>query len=103
MDNGVEVWNYLSDIVGAFDRVDRDILVGYFPQSGISHSMLRLLFTYLAPRAALVVVQGSKLDTFIIEDDVLQRTVFGLLLWNAFFKKKSTIHSGAHISPSEIC
>ena len=87
LDNGFKVGIYLSDIAGAFDRVDRDILTEYLRQSGISQPMLRFLFSYLAPRAATVVVQGYESDSFTIEDEVFRRTVLGPPLWNIFFRE----------------
>ena len=76
-----------KNIAGAFDRVDRDILTEYLRQSCISQPMLRFLFSYLAPRAATVVVQGYESDSFTIEDEVFQGTVLGPPLWNIFFRE----------------
>ena len=85
LDNVFEVCIYLSDISGAFDRVDRDILIEYLRRWGISEPMRRFLYSYLAPRAASVVVQGHVSDSFTIEDEVFQSTVLGPPLWNVFF------------------
>ena len=49
--------------------------------------MLRFLFSYLAPHAATVVVQGCESDTFKIEDEVFQGTVLGPPLWNICFRE----------------
>ena len=87
LDNGFKVGIYLSDISGAFDRVDRDILSEYLRQHGISDSMFRFLYSYLAPRNANVVVQGCESATFTIEDEVFQGTVLGPPLWNVFFRE----------------
>ena len=77
---------YLSDISGAFDRVDLEILAEDLRQNGISDSMLRFLYSYLAPREAAVVVQGHNSDVFTIQDEVFQGTVLGQRFWNVFFK-----------------
>ena len=49
--------------------------------------MLRFLFSYLAPRAATVVVQVYESDSFTIEDEVFQGTVLGPPLWNICFRE----------------
>ena len=86
-DNGYKVCIYLSDISGAFDRVDRDILIEYLRRWGISEPMRRFLYSYLAPRAASVVAQGHVSESFTIEDEVFQGTVLGPPLWNVFFRE----------------
>ena len=86
LDTGCKIGIYLSDISGAFDRVDREILAEDLRQNGISDSMLRFLYSYLAPREAAVVVQGHNSDVFTIQDEVFQGTVLGPPLWNVFFK-----------------
>ena len=86
LDTGCKIGIYLPDISGAFGRVNREILAEHLRQNGISDSMLRFLYSYLAPREAAVVVQGHNSDVFTIQDEVFQGTVLGPPLWNVFFK-----------------
>ena len=86
LDNGFKVGIYLSDISGAFDRVDRELLADDFRRYGVSECLFRLLYSYLAPREASVVVQGCASSNFTIEDEVFQGTVLGPPLWNVFFR-----------------
>ena len=85
LDNGFKVAIYLSDISGAFDRVSREILVRRLLQAGLTEDMVAFLFDYLAPRKAVVIVQGKESDAFTIKDEVFQGTVLGPPLWNVFF------------------
>ena len=86
LDNGFKVGIYLSDISGAFDRVDREILIERLRRTGLSDTLLEFLYDYLAPRQAVVVVQGKNSHPFSIEDEIFQGTVLGPPLWNVFFK-----------------
>ena len=85
LDNGFKVGIYLSDISGAFDRVDREILADDIRRNGVTDCLFRFLFSYLAPREASVVVQGCASTNFTIKDEVFQGTVLGPPLWNVFF------------------
>jgi hypothetical protein len=64
LDEGFEVGIYLSDISGAFDKVDRDVLTQRLKRIGLSSSMIEFLHDYLAPRRAVVVVQGHESIAF---------------------------------------
>ena len=86
LDTKCKIGIYLSDISMVFDCFDREILAEDLRQNGISDSMLRFLYSYLAPREAAVVVQGHNSDVFTIQDEVFQGTVLGPPLWNVFFK-----------------
>ena len=85
LDDGNIIGVYLSDISGAFDRVDREILLTRLLEAGVSDTMLSFLRDYLAPRRARVAVQGASSDPFGIADEVFQGTVLGPPLWNIFF------------------
>ena len=91
LDNGFKVGIYISDISGAFDRVDQEILAEDIKRYGVSDCLFRLLFSYLAPREASVVVQGCASTNFAIEDEVFQGTVLGPPLNNVFFKDIDTL------------
>ena len=86
MDNGFKVAIYLSDIAGAFDKVDRDILLKRLKSAGLQDAMLDFLYSYLAPREAVVVVQGKESHRYRICNEIFQGTVLGPPLWNVFFK-----------------
>ena len=86
LDQGFKVGIYLSDIAGAFDRVDRSILTELLRRTGLSDALVDFLCDYLAPRFAVVIVQGHHSHTFTIKDEVFQGTVMGPGLWNIFFE-----------------
>ena len=46
--------------------------------------------SYLAPREAVVVVEGARSEPYIIADMVFQGTVLGPMLWNMFLADIST-------------
>ena len=93
MDSGFKVAIYLSDIAGAFDRVDRDILISRLRAAGVSSAMIDLLSSYLAARQAVVIVQGCESKPFLIENQVFQGTVLGPPLSNVFFQPVDQIIS----------
>ena len=85
LDKGKKVGVFLSDIAGAFDRVDTRALLAKMERAGVS-AKLRLFFSnYLSGRTAVVIVNGVQSETFSIQDMVFQRTVLGPMLWNIFF------------------
>ena len=71
---------YLSDISGAFDRVGVRLLLQRAPRAGLSLIWLRFLSSYLAPRFAVVVVDGAHSEPYVIRDMVFQGTVLGPIL-----------------------
>ena len=75
----------MSDISGAFDRVSTELMLQKAARTGLSPSWLKFLNSYLAPRQAVVVVEGVESDPFIIKDMLFQGTVLGPMLWNVFF------------------
>ena len=83
---------FLSDISGAFDRVDADKMVRKLRRIGLSDQLLRLFEDYLSPRRATVAVDGSESYEFILQNMVFQGTVLGPTLWNIYF---SDIHASA--------
>ena len=77
LDNGFKVAIYLSDISGAFDKVDRDILVMYLRNNGVSAGLCDFIQDYSAPRSAVVIVQGTKSTPCCIDNQIFQGTVLG--------------------------
>ena len=86
LDQGFKVGIYLSDVSGAFDKVDRDILVRRLRSIGLSASLVDFFSDYLAPRSAVVIVQGYESQPFVISNQAFQGTVLGPPLWNVFFE-----------------
>jgi len=96
LDNSFKVGIYLSDISGAFDRVERELLTDRLREVGLSDALVQFFHDYLAPRTATVVVQGRCSEPFVIDNEVFQGTVLGPPLWNVFFEPiDSTIRSSS--------
>lgn len=88
---GHRVGLYLSDISGAFDRVDSEILLKKCHGAGLGDRVCKFLRAFLAPRRAVVLVQGAKSRETIISNQVYQGTVLGPPLWNLYFADVSTV------------
>ena len=58
MNSGKKIGLYLSDISGAFDRVNAKLLMKKLARTGLSPSWLAFIESYLAPCEAVVVVEG---------------------------------------------
>ena len=82
---GQKIGLYLSDISGAFDKVDRTLLIGKLSQIGWPDTFLDFLNSYLLPREGIVTVENAKSEAMALCDMVSQGTVLGPSLWNAFF------------------
>jgi hypothetical protein len=86
LSKGKKVGAFFSDISGAFDRVDSDILLRKLKQAGVCPSLLRFFSGYLSPRSAVVVVAGATSARHALANTVFQGTVLGPPLWNVFFQ-----------------
>ena len=82
---GKRIGLFLSDISGAFDRVDADILLNKCASAGLGDKLCRFLRAFLSPRRAVVLVQGTKSSEKVIANQVFQGTVLGPPLWNVHF------------------
>ena len=82
---GNKIGAYLSDISGAFDKVDKRYLLAKLHNAGVGGDFLNFLDAYLAPRTGQVCVQGKLPEIMPLEDTVFQGTVNGPSLWNVFF------------------
>lgn len=82
---GRRIGLFLSDISGAFDRVDSEILLRKCAAAGLGDKVCGFLRAFLAPRRAIVLVQGSKSTAKSISNEVYQGTVLGPPLWNVHF------------------
>ncbi|EER15385.1 hypothetical protein Pmar_PMAR018737, partial [Perkinsus marinus ATCC 50983] len=81
-----------SDIAGAFDRVDRHLLVLRLENCGMRGKLLNLLRNYLSERRFRVVCGGTSSSLFCESAGVCQGSCLGPVLWLYFF---SPIHSSA--------
>ena len=72
LDHGFKVAIFLSDISGAFDNVDRDILVAYLRNARVLETLCDFIEDYLAPRSATAIVQGTYSTAFRIENQVFK-------------------------------
>ena len=77
LETGHVVGLYCSDVFGAFDRVDRDILVRKLRSSGLSPCLVRVLESWLDDRVAEVVVGGQAAALSPVRNSVFQGTVWG--------------------------
>jgi len=87
---GFKVGVYLSDISGAFDKVNRCLLLGKLAQLGLPDTFLDFLNNYLLPREGFVTVENAISEVMWLCDMVFQGTVLGPSLWNAFFADVAT-------------
>ena len=86
---------YLSDISGAFDKVNRCLLIGKLSRIGLPSTFLDFLNSYLVTREGLVRVEGAVSEVMLLSNMVFQGTVLGPSLWNAFFGDVSvSVHQG---------
>ena len=77
---------FLSDIAGAFDRVDASKLLQKLRRLGVCDALMALFTDFLSPRRAQVVVDGGQSYEFTLKDMVFQGTVLGPSFWNIFFE-----------------
>ena len=100
---GEKVAAYLSDIIGAFDRVFKDFLLAKLYAAGVGVQYLNFLDSYLQPRKGRVIVEGVASDVFEIADTVFQGTVLGPCLWNVFFSDVEIPASSTGGGRSNVC
>ena len=83
--NHEKIGVYLSDISGAFDRVEKGRLLEKLRLCGLNSKFLQFFDDFLDPRSAVVVVDGASACPLTISNMVYQGTVLGPYLWNIFF------------------
>ena len=76
---------WLSDIVGAFDRVCEELLMGKLVRLGMPDIYLDFLNAYLDSNIGYALIEGDVSDAFALIIQVFQGTVRGPALWNTFF------------------
>ena len=84
--NREKIGIYLSDISGAFDKVEKVRLMQKLANAGLNDNLVNLLQDYLSIRAAYVLSNGEKSEQMGLENTVFQGTVLGPTLWNVSFK-----------------
>ena len=67
----------MSDVSGAFDRVDTKKLLAKMRRLGICETLMAFFEDYLAPRSARVAVDGAESFAFVLLNMVFQGTVRG--------------------------
>ena len=85
LNDGCKVGVYCSDVAGAFDRVDSELLLRKLASFGLNVRLLRIIRSWLRERKGYVIVSGEKSRPMSLRDMVFQGTVWGPSLWNAFF------------------
>ena len=65
---GRKIGVYLSDISGAFDRVESSLLLKKLEAAGLNENLLAFLASYLAPRGSTVVVAGSQSEERVLKN-----------------------------------
>ena len=93
---------FLSDISGAFDKVEVHRLMAKLEATGINNELLNLLRDYLSAREAYVVVNGERSARIVLANTVFQGTVLGPSLWNVFFKDVAEIPELKDATPSQF-
>ena len=80
---------YLSDVSGAFDKVEAQRLMQKLEASDVDPKMLPVIRSWLRARRAKVVVGGAQADMPDLENQVFQGTVWGPILWLVFYADSS--------------
>lgn len=85
-DKGRKYCLYCSDVAGAFDRVEAERLTNKLRTLKVPEQWVALFASWLRARTARVVVGGVYSEAMTLENMVFQGTVWGPVLWNAFYK-----------------
>ena len=82
---GRKIGLYCSDVAGAFDRVNAELLMCKLASCGLNARLLKVLRSWLRDRSGFVIVNGEKSREMPLRNMVFQGTVWGPSLWNVFF------------------
>ena len=82
---GRRVAVYCADVSGAFDKVHAGRLLGKLRACGVAEGVLRFLASWLQPRTARVVANGSMPDVVDMHNMVYQGTAWGPPFWNSYY------------------
>ena len=83
--SGQKVGLFSGDVSGAFDNVDSARLCSKLRLLGIFRRIVDVIDSWLQPRTARVVLDGSASDEIGMTNMVYQGTVWGPCLWNCYF------------------
>ncbi len=76
-----------TDIAGAFDRVDRDLLKLRLQEAGVQGQLYRLMSSYLSDRTFHIRISGCESKKFPLDIGVVQGSGLGPVMWNIFFSQ----------------
>ena len=82
---GSKIGVYASDVQGAFDKVDSELLLRKLASFNLDARILAVVRSWLRERRGLVIVNGCFSRPIRLFNMVYQGTVWGPTLWNAFF------------------
>ena len=85
LNDGFKIGIYCSDVSGAFDRVDADILIKKLESFGLNKKLVSVIRSWLRQRKGFVIVSGEKSEAMHLSNMVYQGTVWGPPLWNVHF------------------
>ena len=85
LNDGCTAGVYLSDVSGAFDKVDAELLMSKLKSFGLNKRLLAVIRSWLRDRDGYVIVSGESSRRINLRDIVFQGTVWAPKLWNAFF------------------
>ncbi len=83
--DGCKVGVYCSDVQGAFDKVDAELLLRKLSSPNLNQQVLQVLRSWLRGRRGFVIVNGKQSTPMELRNMVFQGTVWGPCLWNIFF------------------
>ena len=94
LDEGSKIGVFLSDIAGAFDRVDSSLLLCKLHRAGLNSEFLPFFRSFLLPRSATIVAEGCHSSPIALENQVCQGTVVGLpQVWTVWHKRTRNCQS----------
>ena len=76
---------YCSDVQGAFDKVDAELLICKLASFNFESCILAVVSSCVRDRSAFVIVNGERSHPIRLRNMVSQGKVWGSTLWNAFF------------------
>ena len=85
LNEGNKIGIYCSDVSGAFDRVDSDLLMKKLESFGLNNKLIGVIRSWLRQRSGFVIVSGKMSEAIHLSNMVYQGTVWGPPLWNTFF------------------
>ena len=94
LNQGFNIGMYCSDVQGAFDKVDAELLICKLASFNFVSCILEVISNWLRNRSAFVIVNEKRSYPLRLRNIVFQSTVWGPTPWNVFL--------GTAISLSEL-